>query len=221
MQYELNRFYGMMKWVGIIGVAILISLMLHKCNNSEPSVTLQKVTTKEVKGSFESKEVKNVPVCSKMEHTEKSSATENEFLQEQIDKLLAENKKQSDDFAKANDSLQKLLYDKAIQLNEFSQTFDDDKVKIDVSGIAQGTVKNMQANYTIKPQIIEVPVKQKERVFALKTGIEYGNSVELNKGVFKGNLEFENRKGNSYNAGYDTEKRIWVGYKITIFDIKR
>lgn len=227
MKEEKIKFLKVIKWMGLIVFTLWLASLLHKCNNSEPSITLQKVTTKEVKGSFEAKEVKNVPISSKMEHTKKQQYVNSKqfkndkFLQEQIDKLLAENQKQLEDFAKANDSLQKLLYEKAIQLNEFSQTFDDDKVKIDVSGIAQGTVKSIKANYTIKPQTIEVPVKQKERVFALKTGIEYGNSIELNKGVFKGNLEFENRKGNSYNAGYDTDKRIWVGYKITIFDIKR
>lgn len=228
MQYELNRFYKFLKGLGIIVVVLLLVGLFHKCNNSGPGVTIEKITTKEIKGSFESKEVVNIPLVQNhsTEPQKKGSVfiknpSNDKFLQEQIDKLLAENKKQSDEFANSNDSLQKLLYEKAIQLNEFSQTFDDDKVKIDVSGIAQGTVKNMKANYTIKPQTIEVAVKQKERVFALKTGIEYGNSIELNKGLLKGNLEFENKKGNSYNVSYDTEKRIWVGYKITIFDIKR
>lgn len=231
MKEEKIKFLKVIKWMGLIVFTLWLASLLHKCNNSEPSITLQKVTTKEVKGSFEAKEVKNYRITDASKTikgqnlsnsvTEKNSNTENAFLQKQIVKLLAENQKQSENFAKANDSLQKVLYEKAIQLNEFSQTFDDDKVKIDVSGIAQGTVKSMQANYTIKPQTIEVPVKQKERVFALKTGIEYGNSIELNKGVFKVNFEFENQKGNSYNAGYDTDKRIWIGYKITIFDIKR
>lgn len=223
MEQELNRLHKFLKWLGIAVVIMLILMLFKKCNSNEPKITLQKVTTKEVKGGFESVTPKNNRIADvgKTIKGQNLSNSENAFLQEQIDKLLAENQKQSEEFAKSNDSLQKLLYEKAIQLNEFSQTFDDDKVKIDVSGIAQGTVKSMKANYTIKPQTIEVPVKQKERVFALKTGIEYGNSIELNKGVFKGNLEFENRKGNSYGIGYDTDKRIYIGYKVTIFDIKR
>jgi hypothetical protein len=228
MQEHIDRFYKVIKWIGIIALFLLLASILHRCNNSEPNITLQKVTTKEVKGSFEAKEVVNVPLVQNRntEPNKKGSVfrqnlSNDKFLQEQINKLLAENKKQSEEFAEANDSMQKLLYAKSTELNQFNQTFDDDKVKIDVSGIAQGTVKSLKANYTIKPQTIDVTVKQKERVFALKTGIEYGNSIELNKGVLKVNLEFENRKGNCYGIGYDTDQRIWLKYTITIFDIKR
>lgn len=207
----------------MLAIAIVLMCAFHKCNRG---TTIQKATTKEVSGSFKPKDVVNKPIYTvvktkKQPYINSEQLKNDEFLQNEIDKLLAENEKQLNEFANANDSLQLLLYEKSIQLNEFSQTFDDDKIKIDVSGISQGTVKNIKANYTIKPQKIEVEVKQKERVFALKTGLEYGNSIELNKGLFKANLEFENRKGNSYGIGYDTDKRIWVGYKMTIFEIKR
>lgn len=220
-QQELNRFYRMLKWVGVIGISILIGILLQKCK-SEPSVTTQKVTTKEVKGSFKPTEPKNTVIENNYYvNGKKQPSSNDEFLQEQIDKLLAENQKQTEFFARSNDSLQTLLYEKAIKLNEFSQTFDDEKVKIDVSGIAQGKVKTIKADYFIKPQKIDVEVKQKQRIFALKLGAEYGNSLELNKGVFKGNIEFENKKGNSFSYSYDSDKRHWLGYKMTIFDIKR
>ncbi|QRE03504.1 hypothetical protein [Flavobacterium psychrophilum] len=206
----------------MLAIAIVFMCAFHKCNRS---TTTQKVTTKEVSGSFKLKDVVNKPIYTvvktkKQPYINSEQLKNDEFLQNEIDRLLAENKKQLNEFANANDSLQLLLYEKSIQLNEFSQTFDDDKIKIDVSGLSQGTIKNIKANYTIKSQKIDVVVK-KERIFALKTGLEYGNSIELNKGLFKANLEFENRKENSYSIGYDTDKRIWVGYKMTIFDIKR
>ena len=224
---ELNRFYRMLKWVGVIGISILIGILLQKCK-SEPSVTTQKVTTKEVKGSFKPTEPKNTVIENyyylngkKQLYGNSEQFKNDKFLQEQIDNLLAENQKLIELFSEKSTSEKDSLYKEAIKLNEFSQTFDDDKVKIDISGIAQGKVKAIKADYFIKPQKIDVEVKQKQRVFALKLGGEYGNSLELNKGVFKGNLEFENKKGNAYNVGYDTDKRIWIGYKITIFDIKR
>lgn len=217
-QQELNRFYRMLKWVGVIGISILIGILLQKCK-SEPSVTTQKVTTKEVKGSFKPTEPKNTAVDNRFADIGKT--INNKFLQEQIDKLLAENQKLIELFSEKPDAEKDSVYKEAIKLNEFSQTFDDDKVKIDVSGIAQGKVKTIKANYFIKPQKIDVEVKQKQRIFALKLGAEYGNSIELNKGVFKGNIEFENKKGNSFSYSYDSDKRHWLGYKITIFDIKR
>ncbi|EKT4500935.1 hypothetical protein JE952_002059 [Flavobacterium psychrophilum] len=207
----------------MLAIAIVFMCAFHKCNRG---VTVQKVTTKEVSGSFKPKDVVNKPIYTgvktkKQPYINSEQLKNDEFLQNEIDRLLAENKKQLNEFSNANDSLQLLLYEKSIQLNEFAQTFDDDKIKIDVSGLSQGTVKNIKANYTIKSQKIDVVVKQKERIFALKTGAEYGNSRELNKGVLKGNLEFENRKGKSYSISYDTDKRIWIGCKLTLFEIKR
>ena len=220
-QQELNRFYRMLKWVIVIGFAILIGILLRKCK-VEPSVTTQKVTTKEVKGSFKPTEPKNTVIENNYYVDGKKQLSSNDkFYQEQIDKLLAENQKLIELFSEKPDAEKDSVYKEAIKLNEFSQTFDDDKVKIDVSGIAQGKVKTIKADYFIKPQKIDVEVKQKQRIFALKLGGEYGNSLELNKGVFKGNIEFENKKGNSFSYSYDSDKRHWLGYKMTILDIKR
>ena len=220
-QQELNRFYRMLKWVGVIGIAILIGILLRKCKG-EPSVTTQKVTTKEVKGGYKYVEPKNTVIENNYYvNGKKQPASNDKFLQEQIDKLLAENQKLVELFSEKSEAEKDSLYKEAIKLNEFSQTFDDEKVKIDVSGITQGKVKVIKADYFIKPQKIDVEVKQKQRIFALKLGGEYGNSIELNKGVFKGNIEFENKKGNSFSYSYDSDKRHWLGYKITIFDIKR
>ena len=217
-QRELNRFYRMLKWVGVIGISILIGILLQKCK-SEPSVTTQKVTTKEIKGGYKYVEPKNTAVEKRF--TDIGKTINDKFLQEQIDKLLVENQKLVELFSEKSEAEKDSLYKEAIKLNEFSKTFDDENVKIDVSGIAQGKVKTIKTDYFIKPQKIDVEVKQKQRIFALKLGAEYGNSIELNKGVFKGNIEFENKKGNSFSYSYDSDKRHWLGYKMTILDIKR
>ena len=217
-QQELNRFYRMLKWVGVIGISILIGILLQKCK-SEPSVTTQKVTTKEIKGGYKYVEPKNTAVEKRF--TDIGKTINDKFLQEQIDKLLVENQKLVELFSEKPAAEKDSVYKEAIKLNEFSKTFDDENVKIDVSGIAQGKVKTIKTDYFIKPQKIDVEVKQKQRIFALKLGAEYGNSIELNKGVFKGNIEFENKKGNSFSYSYDSDKRHWLGYKMTILDIKR
>lgn len=207
-----------------LATIIFLLFSLFNCNGERPALV-----NKEVKGTFKSDKVKNepieknsltenLPVRQKLSKNDKSKnynvqySTQNDSL---ISELLAENEKLSRDYYLQSDSIKRGLYEKAIQLNKFSQSFDDENVKIDVSGIARGTVQSIKANYNIKKQPI------KERVFALKTGVEYGNTTTLNNSVFKGNLEFENRKGNSYNIGYDTDKRYWLGAKFTIFQIKR
>lgn len=192
---------------------ICLIAIFKTCENK----TTTKKYTPEIKGKFESNKVVNIPI-KKSQPYDNNVPLNDEFLQKQIDSLLKINDFQTADFANANDSLKKLLFEKAIELNAFKQVFNDSNVIIEVNGIAQGTVKNLRANYTIKP--ISIP-PQKVTVFALRTGLEYGNSTELNKGLTKANLEFEFKRGNSFSTGYDSEKRVWIGYKKTLFTVKK
>jgi len=205
---------------------LLMMFFVQKCT-PEPTT----VKTEEVKGKFEAvkpknepiintEPLKNVPIRQKLSKNDKSK-NDNVQYNAQNDSLISELLKENELLSRAyydqNDSIKKGMFEKAIQLNKFSQTFDDQNVKIDVSGVARGTVESIKTDYTIKSK--QIPIKQ--RVFALKTGVEYGNTTSLSNSVFKGNLEFENKKGNSYNISYDTDSRYWLGAKFTIFEIKR
>lgn len=207
---------------------MIILFFVQKCT-PEPSIAnTQTITTKEVKGKFEavkpvhepiekSSLTENLPIGQNLSKNDKSkeSDSEKKALQDKIELLLDFNAQLEELYLKASQPKKDSLYKESIQLNKFSQTFDDENVKIDVSGIARGTVQSIKADYNIKKQPI------KERVFALKTGVEYGNTTTLSNSVFKGNLEFENKKGNSFSYGYDTNHTHWLGAKITIFEIKR
>jgi len=191
--------------------ALICLLAIFKtCENK----TVTKQFTPEIKGKFESKKVVNVPI----KKNKQKVTLNDEFLQKQIDSLLKINDLQIADFTNANDSLKKLLFEKAIELNAFKQVFNDSNVIIEVNGIAQGKVQNLQAHYTIKPISIPPP---KEVVFALRAGVEYGNNINFNSGIAKANLEFENISGNTFSASFDTDKRVWIGYKKTLFKIKK
>lgn len=210
-------------------MTIIVVSFIQKCT-PEANRTTTTVTTKTVTGKFQSQKPINKPIgqktsgqnLSKNDKSKGKQSTNDNFNQSQdslISELLAENEKLSRDYYLQSDSIKRGLYEKAIRLNKFSQTFDDQYLKIDVYGVSRGTVESMKADYTIKPQKQEVPIKK--RVFALKTGVEYGNTTTLSNSVFKGNLEFENKKGNSFSFSYDTDSRYWLGYKKTIFEIKR
>ena len=131
--------------------------------------------------------------------------------------MIAENEKLKKDFAKANDSIKKLSFNKAIQLNKFSTKFEDENIVLNVNGVVRGEVKEVTPNYTIKKKEIEVPVKVKEAVFRLLGGVEVGNTKTLDDLSFKGSVLFQNRKGNIISAGYDTDNKIWLGYYRSIF----
>lgn len=215
-----QTFWQKNKWIlPLVVIVVIASFLLDRCHSMAPD---QSFIIPEQNGEAVFHDIKNTPIKDTILLTSTKwykDKKEVNFLQREIDKLISENNSLKNEYGNANDSLQKLLYAQAIELNSFHETIDNDTIKIEAAGITQGKLKTLKIDWKIKSKTIVV--KQKQRVFALKTGIEYGNSLELNKGIFKGNLEFENRKGNSYNMGFDTDQRIWLGYKLTLFEIKR
>jgi hypothetical protein len=147
---------------------------------------------------------------SKTEHT-----AENELLS----KLLAENERLKCDFEKASDSLKLIIYNQAIQLNSYTQTFDDENITGTASGIVRGEIQSMKFDYTIKEKKIDTP-KPKETAFRLLGGLEAGINPTIGNFAAKGNMMFQNKKGNIFSASYDTQNRIWIGYSASLLNIK-
>lgn len=206
-----------MKYLGWI--LLFIVLWFKGCSGSTPTPQIAKVIVPEVKGIFESKKPVHVPIVNPSNSTPLKNSTIKENLQ--VEKLIAENEKLKVDFAKASGVDKPLLFDKAIQLNKFSTKFEDDNLILNIDGIVQGEVKEITPNYTIKEKKIEIPVKQKETVFRLLGGVEFGNNTLLNDFKAKGTIMFQNKKGNIISSSFDTNQTIWVGYHISIFDVKR
>ena len=203
-----------MKYLGWI--LLFIVLWFKGCSGATPTPQIAKVIIPEVKGNFQAKKPVHEAISSRKGHT----ATGKEILQVENPinkKLIAENEKLKKDFAKANDSIKKLSFNKAIQLNKFSTKFEDENIVLNVNGVVRGEVKEVTPNYTIKKKEIEVPVKVKETVFRLLGGVEVGNTKTLDDLSFKGSVLFQNRKGNIISAGYDTDNKIWLGYYRSIF----
>lgn len=201
-------------------VLLFAAFWFRGCSNSVPGPQIAKVNVPVQKGIFEAKKPVHEIVSSKKEHT----ATSKEILhvENPIDeKLIAENEKLKTDFAKANDSIKKLQFNKAVQLNEFSTKFEDENLVLNVNGVVQGEVKEITPNYIIKEKKIDVPVNQKETVLRLLGGLELGNSITLDAFKVRANLMLQNRKGNIISASFDTQQTIWIGYNASIFDIKR
>ena len=204
----------------IVVFFIVIFTFFKRCDNKEITVTIP-----EKKGSFQTAVVENKPVTNEtvkyLTKFVKSNPDnkENEFLQSEITRLLAENEKLSSSYQNANDSLKQALYDKAIQLNIYSKTFEDTVVKIDISGLVRGEVQTMISNYTVKEQ--KVKISQKETVFRVLAGGEIGNNTSLSNPIFKANLMLQNAKGNIFSSSYDANRNFYAGYNFSILNIKK
>jgi len=215
----IKEFFKYLGWI-----LLFLFLWFNGCSDKEKSVTSTKVTVPEVNGSFWTQKPKHTPLETAKKSPKKagennfnsSASTENTYLE-----MAKENEKLKNDFAKANDSIKKLQFAKAIQLNKFSTTFDDENLTLNINGIVQGEVKEITPSYIIKEKKVEVQVKPKETVFRLLGGMEVGNNTKLDGFAAKANLMFQNRKGNVLTASFDTNQVIWVGYNFSIFNIKK
>lgn len=204
-------------------VLLFIVLWFRGCSGSEKSSTTAKVEVPEVKGKFEPKKPAHKAVGSKMERT----ATSKEILQVKNpinEKLIAENERLKADFAVANDSIKKIQFSKAVQLNKFSSNFEDENLIINIDGIVQGEVKEITPSYVRKKIETQVPVKQKETVFRVLAGGAIGVNKELNRAAYQLDLNFQNRKGDILSAEYlnvGGQDFGMVGFKKSILNIKR
>lgn len=133
------------------------------------------------------------------------------YKNNEINKELAlENYNLQIAYINAKDSLEKeKLYKSAIELKSFNQPFENDNFKANVKGIVQGEVKTMQLDYELK----KLPIEKTRFRMLLGAGINF-NAADINLG-------FQNAKGNIIEVGYDTEQNIRIGYKQSIFSIKR
>jgi hypothetical protein len=195
-----------------LGWVLLFGVLFFKGCNPEPQLGEKiKVVTKEVKGSIVTKEkVINIPIIRTIKDTVGTG-----YYVNQIDKLFEENNKMQLEFLKM-DSLQQIeAYKKAIEINAFKQTFDDNYINAQVSGEVMGNVKQMRLDYTIKPQELKVNAPKPKNNFYV--GINVANSLQLNKPLFSAGIGIKNKRGNMLNASFDTEKRIGIGFYLKIF----
>lgn len=195
-----------------LGWVLLFAVLFFKgCKPEIQTGEKIKVITKEVKGEIITNEkVINVPIVRTLKDTAGTG-----FYINQIDKLFDENNKMQLGFLKM-DSIQKIqAYNKAIEINAFKQSFDDNYINAQVSGEVAGNVKQIRLNYTIKAQEIKVDApKQKNNLYL---GLNVANSLQLNKPLFSAGIGIKNKRGNIINASFDTEKRIALGYYLKIF----
>lgn len=208
----------------VIGLLIaILFLWLKGCSGNEPAVA-KTIQTKEVKGKFEAVKPIQKPVVQNPSTEPKYRTSNNdEFLQSQINQLIAENKALQDFYNQASDSLQKALYEKAIEVKSFSQTFEDDKLKATSSGLVRGEIQSLKLDYTIKPQTIELP-KQKETFLRVLVGGGFGINKELNQTTWKANLGLQNKKGNIIRASVQrigSQQYYVAEYDISILNWKR
>lgn len=226
MQINLSRISLKESFKYLGWVLLFVSLWFRGCSGGESSSipdsgATVKVTTPKIEGSFKTVNPVNTPLIKANSPQLKKSKPI--YIENPVDeKLIAENEKLKNDFAKETDSLKRVIaYNKAVKLNSFSTKFDDANLSLTIDGIVQGEVKEITPHYTIKERKTDVFIKPKVTVFRLLGGFEIGNTAQLDNFRVKGNLMFQNKKGHVFSGSFDTSQTVWIGYNSSIFSIKR
>lgn len=204
-------------------------LWLRGCSAESQTPQLVDVTVPAVEGKLEAKKPVQEPLKlptndkSKIVKVENPVNKELEAQNKRLQQYVAENEKLKLAFAQETDSLKKqLLFEKVVQLNNFSTDFDDDNLELHINGVVQGEVKEITPSYKIKPKTIEAPVKVKETFLRLLAGAELGLPTNSNIPLpIKANIMLQNRKGNIFSGSLDTNGTIWAGYNFSIANFKR
>ncbi len=210
-------------------IAILLAIIWFKgCSRSQNETNIQsnkhEIKIPEIKGKFEPKDsIKHdsikLPSNNNNQFVDVNKMVQNEKLKNDIAKLYSEMEMQQKAFAQESDSLKRIiLYNKATQLNEFHQEYEDDKLYLLASGLVAGSeVKQLGFNYTIKEQSITIP----ETKFRLLAGGSVGNTLDFQNPLFSAGIGLQNKNGSILLGSFDTEKRISIGYYQSIFSIKK
>ena len=77
----------------------------------------------------------------------------------------------------------------------------------------------MKADYTIKAKSIDLPYQKSFR-YRILAGGEVGINKELNQGVIKANLMFQNKKGNIISGSYQkigSQEYYLAGFHKNLF----
>ena len=203
----------------IIYTVIAIFLVLFWFKGCKGNTEIISLKIPVVKGRFKAlKPIHDTLFLTKFVKS-KSIASNDEFLQSEVDRLLKEYNSLNESFANANDSLQQIIYSQAIKPKSFTHNFNNDTINATVSGIVKGEVDRLKLNYTIKERKVDVKVPYTR--FRLLGGVETGMTKSFDKFNVKANLGFQNAKGNILNIGADSDQRFYIGYTVSIFQVKR
>lgn len=119
-------------------------------------------------------------------------------------------------FEKAKDSVKLEMFANATKIRQYKNDFNDSLADVSIFTETKGELIKIAPKITIKARLPE-----KKTVFALYGGFEIFNSLQLDSFGTKANISFQNKRGDLFSAGYDTNSNIYLGYSFRFINIKK
>jgi len=209
----------------LIYLTVIAIILMMTCNGNSNGKDIT-FKTKEVKGGFEMVKPQQKEITQSLINNvpnKDNSRVQNSFAHEKNDsintKLLAENEALIKAFPTYTDSVKQAKYLEAISLKDFSQTFNDTSLTVNVFGKVRGEVIGIGMEYKIKPQTINTTLKH----YAIFGGVNIASNTQLNKVGVMPSLSYLNAKGMLFTAGKDIicNDCYMAGLQTRIFSINR
>jgi|GEM_PF-5580182 len=163
----------MKNFISILGWVLFILLLFYKgCNKQEKII----VKIPKTVGSFKKDTIKITKVIKQKELVTK--------------------------FKTCIDTVKVQMYEEATSLKDFSKTFEDNNIKIDINGVVQGDIKNIETKYI---------TKEKEVVLQPKKYIYLGGNLSSDKTFYAG-VGLVDKKENLYLVNFSIDKKISFGF---------
>ena len=118
-------------------------------------------------------------------------------------------------FEQSVDSTKLNMYIDATKIRSYTTQFNKSDADVSIYTETKGELLK------IVPTVIIKQPKAKEVVFAMYGGIEVYNNLQLSNPGVKVDLGIQNKKGDIFTGGYDTNQNIYIGFKKQIFNIKK
>lgn len=193
---------------------LIIALTWKGCGRETKTIT---VTVPAVSGSFDWQKPTYIPQPMPGEVVE---------LKPRPDNQLEQYKKESDSllqvYKSENDSLKQLaMFSDAIQIRDFENHFEDEYLSLDVFSRAQGYVKDVRIDYTLKEREIQHELESTR--LRLLFGGQFGANQDLSSFPYKFDIGFQNAKGHILEGSYmrlNGENYGLIGGKISILELK-
>ena len=118
-------------------------------------------------------------------------------------------------FEQSVDTVKLNMYIDATKIRSYTTQFNKSDADVSIYTETKGELLKIVPTVKVKQ------VKAKEIVFAMYGGIEVYNNLQLSNPGVKVDLGIQNKKGDIFTGGYDTNQNIYVGFKKQIFTIKK
>jgi hypothetical protein len=128
------------------------------------------------------------------------------------------NKELADRYLKLENEKDRLIeYLNSIQIRKYSAPFENDTIKITGNIEVEGTLKNIQYDWTIKEFKTDVKFEVPEPTIKFLIGGEVSNTIDLTKFNFSPKIGIQRKNGDLILGSYGIfDKSIQVGYLINL-----